>query len=141
MCAKICFSMYKPLKFILSGGSSLLVLLTLLWLLHEKAGLPAVAASTIAYSFSFIVGFLMQKFWTFSTGTERFGRHFLLYMTIALFNVGANAALMYVAIHLLSIWYLLSQVIVAGIIAMWSYLLYQRVFAASSAQEVKTPQN
>jgi putative flippase GtrA len=59
------------------------------------------------------------------------GRQFLVYFSIAIFNLLLNSLLVYFFTGVLGIWYVGSQVIAAGLIGISSFFLY-RAFVFSS---------
>lgn len=115
------------IKYGISGGISAFSLLSFLYLLHTKLGFGIVISSGISYSLSLCIGFLMQKLWTWrEVFHAQTSKQFFAYTLIGICNVGCNALGMYLVAVKLSIWYVLSQIIVAGIIAVWSYFLYKK---------------
>lgn len=119
------FSQHILVRYLFSGGTAALVLLMGLYLLHGVLGLWYLASSVIAFLCSVMISFLLQKFWTFRNTEKQINKQFSLYITIAIINVIANAFFMYTFVDKLKIWYLFSQVLAAGIVAIWSFFVYR----------------
>lgn len=115
----------KIIKFLFIGGITTVFLFLVLYILHDIFGIWYVSASTIAYTFTTILGFTLQKFWTFKNkSTEKIKLQFIAYSLLALVNFFANILLMYTFVEILHIHYLIAQFFVLGFIALWDFLLY-----------------
>ena len=122
-----------PVRYIVAGAVGAGTLLGLLYILHDRLGLPVVTSSVIAFSLALVVSFVLQKFWAFQDqDTSRSHVQFAYFLTLALFNVGADAVFMHLLVDILGIWYILSQVLASGTIAIWSFFLYRSVVFRSS---------
>lgn len=118
--------MYRIAKYIGTGCVGLVVNLGTLHLLVDVVGMHYLSSSIVAVSCSTIVGFLLQKYWTFA---ERSGKRtivqFGMYVFVALANIGINTALVYVLVEWMSLHHLAAQFIGAGAVAVSSFLLYR----------------
>lgn len=116
------------IRYIQSGSAAAAVDLSLLYVFTDILGWWYLLSATVAFIFALVVSFLMQKFWTFRN-KERSGGVMAfqgsLYVTIALVNLGLNALLMYFFVDVVGLWYLLSQVISAILIAFSSFFVYR----------------
>ncbi|MEK7606204.1 MAG: GtrA family protein [Patescibacteria group bacterium] len=113
-------------RFLVSGGTAAGLLLGILFVLHEIAGLWYVLASTIAFGIAVIASFLLQKFWTFRDNSRHMvHRQFVLFVLLALFNMGANALLIYTFTDIFHVWYIFSQIAASLIVAVWSFFIYR----------------
>lgn len=125
-------------RYLASGGIGITVNLSAYYLL-VRAGMPYIAGSICALALSTIVGFLLQKFWTFEDRrTDVASRQLLFYSVIALANIAINTGIVFVLIHLLHVWYLLAQAVGAGVVAVSSYFLY-RTFLFNSKEDPPIP--
>lgn len=114
------------IRYIISGGTAALVNLVLLYVLTDVFKIWYLFSSTLAFAVAFFVSFYLQKFWTFrDKGKEKIYQQVGFYFIIAIANLGLNAALMYLSVDILKIWYLLAQILVSGIIAVESFLIYK----------------
>jgi putative flippase GtrA len=78
----------------------------------------------------------MQKFWTFGD-SETSGMHIQAssYFLVALLNLGINALLLYILVQYVALWYLFAQVLIDGLLAISSFLIYK--FVIFNRREIK----
>lgn len=115
-------------RYLVAGGISAMVLIGGLYILHGLFDLWYVAASSLSFLVAVVVSFLLQKYWTFQDRVADVARRqFVYYLLIALINLAINAGLMYFFVDLCHVWYLLSQVLSAGIVAVWSFFVYKHL--------------
>lgn len=115
-------------KYIFSGGTAVAADLILLALFKEVFVMNYLVAAILAFIIAFGVSFTMQKFWTFSDKKiNGMHRQVVIYFVIAVGNLLVNTLLMYVFVDFIHVWYLLSQVIASGLIALTSFFLYRRL--------------
>ena len=88
-------------------------------------GVYYLAASICAFSVALLVGFLLQKNWTFQArSVGRAKIQFGMYAALTLVNLGINTVIVYVCVEYLHLNYLLAQVIGAGLVSVSSYFIY-----------------
>ena len=115
-------------RYLFSGGLSFTTNMLLLFVLKEYFNMWYLTASTIAFVISVVVSFLAQKFITFrDKSKDRISKQLPLYMVVALFNVIMNGVMMFTFVSMLYVPYLLAQVFSAGLIAVWSLLVYRYI--------------
>ncbi len=91
------FKIKEILKFLVGGGSAVLTDALVYWLL-QKAGMDLSAAKAISFVCGSIVGFIINKLWTFQAKRFSFAeilRYCILYTCTALINTGVNYAVLY----------------------------------------------
>ncbi len=115
-------------RFVISGGASALTQLILLYVFTQFFGIWYLFSLILAFAISLGVSFTLQKFWTFED-TETSGMHLQIpsYLAVTLTNLAVNAALLYIAVEFLKLWYLFAQVLIEGIIAISSFFIYKFV--------------
>lgn len=114
------------IRYIFAGGLAFMTNIGLLFIFVKYLEWWYLTASTIAFIISVIISFLAQKYITFrDKTTDRVGHQATQYIIIALFNVTANAIMMFILVDIIHILYLISQVISAGLIAVWSLFVYR----------------
>lgn len=115
----------KILRFLISGGTTTVTEITLLYVLTEL-GLWYVFSLIVAFVVALLVSFTMQKFWTFeNNGFDRISVQAPFYFINALGNLAVNAALLFVLVEYFQMWYLSAQIGVAGLIAIWNFSIYK----------------
>lgn len=117
-------SKYQILKFLLIGGSSTLIDIILLFLLKEKAHLPAVWAVALEQIVIIAFNFLLNKYWTFQSKKipwQQLQRYFVLVAG----NYLAGIFLMYLMHQLLGFNYIIVRLITIALIASVNFILYK----------------
>lgn len=126
-------------RFIVSGGTSAVVDLGLLYVFTDRFGAHYLLSAALAFIAAFFVSFTLQKFWTFEdSSTKRVPIQMSLSFIIASINLGFNTALMYVFVEKLNIWYMGAQVIVGIILAFESFFILRSIiFRKPPAQGIE----
>jgi putative flippase GtrA len=131
--------MFRVLKYLASGGMGIVVNLGTLHLLADVVGLYYLLSSFLAVSFSTVVGFLLQKFWTFEArGSGGTAGQFGLYVAVAVMNIALNTLIVYVLVDHLGFHHLLAQFIGAGLVAVSSFIIYKKVIFSDNRRRVAT---
>ncbi len=119
-------------RFLVSGGIATGTHLLILFVLVHFAGMWYLSATVLTYCISIAVSFTLQKIFTFNDYSKhKIPQQTMYYFGIQLMNICINTFLMYVAVDMLHIHYLVSQVILAGCIALYSFFLYRYIFSIS----------
>ena len=130
----------KVIRFIMAGGSAFSVNISLLYIFTEFFGLWYIFSATLAFLFSFLVGFSLNKFWTFASSSADFiHSQILFYLGINLFNLVINNMLLYVMVESLAIWYILAQAIASVLLAFESFFLYKWLFRSKNPEVLPLP--
>ncbi len=114
------------IKFILAGGTATGLNLALLFIFHGLLKLELLVATSAAFILSFLVSFALQKFWTFrDSRQDKMVGQLFVYMGNACIGLGLNGYLMHILVEKFLVWYLLAQIIVSLVIAVWNFLVYK----------------
>ena len=114
------------MRFLLAGGVGVATNLSVLFVLTEYAGLYYLVSVAAAFWCSFVVSFVLQKFWTFQdVSTTQVRRQALLYISVAAVNFCINVALMYVFVDKFHLWYVAAQALASLLIAILSFFIYR----------------
>lgn len=111
------------IRFIIAGGTSAFVNLTLLFVLHNSFGIYYLLSSTLAFIGAFGVSFTLHKYWTFKSHTEDTNKQVILYLGTSLFGLILNIVLMYVFVDIFGVGVMLSQLFVGAIVAFSSFFI------------------
>ncbi|NBV76668.1 GtrA family protein [bacterium] len=115
-------------RFLIAGSTGAVVNLSTFYVLEQIWDVWYITASVFAFLLAFVVGFLLQRFWTFEyTGSDDFHRHALMYFVTALVNVGINAGIVAILVERWSLWPLFAQALAGTIVAVWSFFIYRYV--------------
>ena len=119
---------FKPFRYLFAGITGLVVNLGTLFILVSLLHVWYLAGTVLAFLISSSVSFLMQKLLTFSDRTVKRAHIQLgIFFGVALFNLGMNTLLMYFAVSMFGIQYLVAQFLVNALIAVYSYFLYKHI--------------
>ena len=107
---------------VLAGGTDLL----LLFLFHGLGHLDIVLATSLAFIMSFLISFSLQKYWTFRNHHRgRMVHQLFFYILNALLSLYLNGLLMHLLVNQHQVWYILAQIIVNLILAVWNFVIYK----------------
>ena len=85
-------------------------------------------AAVVAFITAVAVSFMMQKFFTFNDYTrEKIKQQTVLYLGIQIFNLCLNTLFMYIGVDLLHIHYILAQVLISGMMAVYNFFVYKHL--------------
>lgn len=119
----------KVIRFIIAGSSAFSVNISFLYIFTEFFGLWYIFSATLAFMLSFLVGFSLNKFWTFANSSADFiHSQIFIYLGINLINLAINNALLYFLVERFAIWYILAQALVSILIAFESFFVYKWLF-------------
>jgi len=123
---KLVWSYKRLIKYVISGGVAATTDLSLLFFFHDIFDIDVVVSATLAFIIAFFVSFYLQKFWTFSDNSrDKIKQQMAIYFIVGSVNTAINAWAMNLLVNSWHIWYLLAQVIVAGSIALYSFIIYK----------------
>lgn len=115
----------RVLKFLLTGVIGVSVNLGVFHVLYIF-GVPYLAGSAVGFLVAMVIGFVLQKYWTFEDRShERAHVQFALYTLLALGNLMLNTGIVYVLIGKLGMYYLLAQAVGAAVVAGASFFIYR----------------
>ena len=119
----------KVIRFIIAGGSAFSVNIFFLYIFTEFFGLWYIFSATLAFMLSFLVGFSLNKFWTFAESSADFiHSQIFIYLGVNLINLAINNALLYFMVESFAICYILAQALASILIAFESFFVYKWLF-------------
>lgn len=114
------------IRYVFAGGLSFITNIALLYYFETYLMWWYLTASTMAFVISVIVSFLAQKYITFrNKSRENIPKQMVQYIAIAIFNVITNGIIVFLLVNFVKFTTILSQVISAIIIAVWSLFVYR----------------
>ncbi len=122
-------SVARVLRFVASGGCAAIVNIALLYVLTDFAGVWYLISSAIAFIVSFLVSFSLQKFWAFRNKRLE-GSHVQMsqHLSIALFNLVLNLAIIYTLVEFAGFHYIPGQIVASIIIAFESFFVFRWIY-------------
>ena len=114
---------YKiAIKYIISGGSTAVVLFSLLYLLTDILGLWYIYSTIISFVIALIINFILQKFWTFrDNDLRKVKKQLAMFIFIGGINFVLNPFLLYILVERFYMWYILGEAIVVGSLAIVNF--------------------
>jgi len=132
-----CLRHKSVVKFSVAGGLASITDLILLYIFHDPLGIDIVVSTTLAFLLSFVVSFSLQKFWTFRDYSRgRMTGQLFLYLLNAVIGLNLNGFLMHLLVNRYEVWYLLSQVIVIGVIGLGNFVVYKFIIFKKKQHEI-----
>ncbi len=126
-------------KFFISGSIATIVNIFSLYLLHGVFGIQVVLAASISFGLAYLVSFSLQKLWTFaSSGVDGIAGQMFKYLLVGILGLVINALGIYVLVALLTVWYILAQMLLSLGLAFLNYFLYKIIFIKEDLEIKKT---
>ena len=133
-------------RYIISGGTAGLIQIIGLYIWVSVLGLTAqyLWGVVIAYCIAVVVGFCMQKYWTFREYSRALiARQMFWYTIVSLVNLGLNALILHAGkvlfesngLNFFHVWYLAVQVFAVGVCAVTGFLLNRFITFRSVARQ------
>jgi glycosyltransferase involved in cell wall biosynthesis len=120
--------LFRVMKFVLVGGLAAVVNLTVLYLFTSVLGVWYLLSSMVSFLVALVTNFFLQKFWAFRSRHKLPFQEFIPFVGANLVNLVLNTGIVYVAVSILHIHYLLAQIIASVLIACESFFIYQVIF-------------
>ncbi|HUO50639.1 MAG TPA: glycosyltransferase [Candidatus Paceibacterota bacterium] len=125
----------KVFRYLISGATGLVINVFLYSILVFYIGVWYVAASIIAFLIALLGSFALQKFFAFRDfSPPGHGQQFVRYFAFMIFNMAANAAILFCLVQFAGIGRFIGVIFSNGIIATWSYFVYERIIFKHSAR-------
>ena len=117
-------------RFLIAGVVAVFVNLLSLYLLTRYAHIWYLVSSMIAFSTSYVVSFVLQKFWTFKNKeVGAIAYQLPLHLLLALFNLVLNTILIFALVEWGHVWYMFAQALATIIISLDSFILSKKIFS------------
>lgn len=108
-------------KYTLVGSMGLILDMASLFVFVEYVHMHVLIASALAFMISVINNFIFHKYWTFKDKSHHFKKQFVSFFVISIINLGITVFCMYIFVDVFGIWYMISKLITATIVLIWSY--------------------
>ncbi len=114
---------YVVVRYLISGGTSAVTDLVILYILVHYIGMHYLIAAIIAFILAFCVSFTLHKFWTFKSHEQETHKQVAVYLTVSLLSLGLNTLLMYLFVDHLGVQVLVAQIIVGALVAVCTFFI------------------
>ncbi|MFA6273107.1 MAG: GtrA family protein [Candidatus Paceibacterota bacterium] len=115
-------------RYLIGGACGAATNVFFLFLLVDVFGVWYLQAAVWSFLISWLVSFLLQKYWTFQNYSTENGvlqKQATLFFAVSFLNLGINTLLMYIFVDFFQLWYLLAQVFSSALIAISSFFIYK----------------
>ena len=117
---------FKILRYLISGSIAAATNLGTLYLLVSVLNFWYIVASGVSFIATFVVSFILQKFWTFNDhNLDVLKKQIGLSLVIAAVNLFLNMMYMYGLVAYAHLHYMYAQVLTTILIAIGSFIAYQ----------------
>lgn len=133
---KFCEKYKSIVKFFISGSLAGSVDLLALYFFHGIVRWEIVLSTSLAFLFSFMVSFVLQKLWTFRNyNSKRLPHQLVLYIGFTFISLNLNAFGMHLLVNNWNVWYLLSQIIVNILLGIINFFIYKYIVFKNTSNE------
>jgi len=116
-------NLLEILRFLLAGGSCLLLELGVLYTLTEAAGLHYLYSAALAFTLSVIVNYLMCRYWVFQGARQQSAKAAAVFIGSSLAGLGLNQLCMWLFVEMAGLWYMAAKLLAAVVVTAWNYVL------------------
>jgi len=119
-------------RYLFVGGTTFVIDIGLLYVLHGKMGIRIGIATSLAYWISIVYNFLLNRTWTFSArDKDDLRRHLITYLVLLGFNYLFTVIFVSYFSHHIN--YLLAKVLAVMIQMTWTYYIYKNYIFVKNA--------
>jgi putative flippase GtrA len=111
----------KIIGFFLIGVVSTLIDVGLLYFFTEHFGIWYIWSATVSYTCGMVASFFLNKYLNFRDTNRHYLRQFLLFALISMSSLALTLGVLYLAVEIFSISYLLGKIIAILIAFLWNY--------------------
>ena len=123
------------IRYLFVGGTTFIIDLGTLYILHGKLNMPIAAATSISYWLSVVYNFCLNRWWTFSASENSSLSHHLLAYGVIL-GVNYLFTVLFVSIMSHHINYAVAKTLAVAIQVTWTYPVYKNFIFITKKSEV-----
>ena len=110
-------------KFLIVGGISFSIDYGLFLLLHTVLGVPYVVASTISFSVSLILNYVLTLKFVFVAQPGRsIAKEFAMYVGLNIIALGLNQLILFLSVELLGTWPEIGKLIATAVVLVYNFI-------------------
>lgn len=111
------------LRFGFVGGTAFVIDFVILWLLTDIAKIDYLISNSISFAVSVVYNYILSTIWVFDTKREgKKAAELTVFIILSIIGLGLNQLLMWLAVEKVSINYMISKVIVTGIVMVYNFI-------------------
>ena len=126
----------KLTGFFLIGCFSTLIDIGFLYVFTGYAGLWYIYSATVSYSCGMVVNFILNKYLNFRDTRRQYLRQFFFFALVSMSSLALTLGVLYLAVEVSSINYLIGKVLAVIIAFFWNYLWQSRITFHVGAREI-----
>ncbi len=133
------FKQYTVVRYIIGGGMSAVVNLSILYILNSLIGVYYLTASIISFMAAFFVSWAFHKFLTFRDhSTDNMHKQGALYFLTSLFGLSLNTLILYISVDLIHMPVLLGAIVAGILTAFCTFFISKHiVFKVKEVKNIK----
>jgi putative flippase GtrA len=112
------------IKFLGVGGAATLIQYGILIGMVELFQSSALVGSTVGYIVSGIFNYTLNYYFTF-TSTAKHGHAASRFIVVAAVGLALNSSLVFLLTDLLSVYYIVSQIVATGVVVIWNFIAHK----------------
>lgn len=112
----------QMLRYAVVGGTGAIIDFGLLYILKEYFGWHYLVSATLAFIFSALFNFYLNRVWTFkSSGNSR--KQLLIFSFVSVSGLCLNNSILYIVVKWLGIYYVYyAKVLAVGLVTIWNFI-------------------
>ena len=111
-------------RFLVAGGSCLLLELCCLYGLTERGGLHYLYSSAIAFTVAVLANYWLCRVWVFEAGKKKQSfKAASIFFGSSVAGLGINQLCMYAFVDLMGMYYMAAKILAAAIVTAWNFVL------------------
>jgi putative flippase GtrA len=118
---------YEFIRFSIAGGVSFIVDYSILVLLTDGFKIFYLTSSSISFSLSVIINYIICVKWVFKETKEQSIKMVLSFFIISLIGLSLNQFLMWFSVEIILVSYKIAKVIATGLSMIWNYFMKRKV--------------
>lgn len=115
--------MQQIIRFSVVGGSAFVIDYGIMIFLTEVFGVNYLISSGISFTISVIFNYILSVKWVFNVTDERSQtQDFAVFIVLSVIGLGINQAIMWLAVDILGIFYMLSKIGATGVVMVYNFV-------------------